>query len=265
VAKDVARAAAVGAFSVKRLGHFGKAVAFAACVFMASQAQANTVLYDNGSTTGNTNAQEFTQFGNNYEISDSLTLSQAASVGSVNFTSWLLPSISGGHTISIQWGITATANSFSSFIAGGTASVTSTLLFTNTSGFNVYSNTFSRGTVSLAAGTYYLVLAHATAEPSQNPNANGDPSFWDENDGPSTATQQVTNFSGTTTHSIGSETFQIISAETPWPAALPPFAIGVGALALLGRRWKRKVHDHTADLNWQRPPRGGLCFYARRQ
>ncbi len=215
---------------MKFFGNLTLGPALAVCMIAAVPAHASSVLYDNGPTTGNNNAQEFTQFGNDYEISDSFTLSNDAVVGGINFTSWLLPSLPGGHIVAINWGITATANSFSSFIAGGTATVTSTLLFTNTSGFNVYANNFSTGNVSLTAGTYYLVLAHAVAEPSQFPNANGDPSFWDENDGPSTATQQVTNFAGTTTHGIGSETFQVLSATTPLPSTWTMMMLGLAGL-----------------------------------
>jgi hypothetical protein len=84
----------------------------------------------------------------------------------------------------------------------------------------------------LAPGTYWFTLQDASV-PS------GDPVYWDQNDGPSTAYENVTgNLAGNNNGcNTCSEAFQIYgangpSSSTPEPATLS--LLGTGLLFLLG-------------------------------
>ena len=192
-------------------------------LFGLSQQASAAVLYDNGPINGTIDGVAIS---GGYAVSDSFTLSQASTVTGVNFGAWNYPDVT---MASVHWGI-ATASGI--YTDTATATVTSVLTGGIGSGFfPVSADSFSTGSVSLAAGTtYYLVLQNAVADPLSHPF------FWDINNGPSTATQ----LNGSP---IGSESFQIIGnnvSATPLPAALPLFATGLGAFGLLGWRRKRK-------------------------
>ena len=64
----------------------------------------------------------------------------------------------------------------------GTVSFTQSGCTTNGFGFNVCTETGSFGDVNLAAGTYWLNLENAVVN-------TGDPIYWDENSGPSSASE----------------------------------------------------------------------------
>jgi hypothetical protein len=142
----------------------------------------------------------------------------------------------------VDWGITTTPNSFSGFIASGTASVVDGAATMNLYGDEVSTDTFSLPNLHLAAGNYYLVLQNAQV-------ANGDAVFWDESDGLSTAVSNILGqLQGYTRSGLsGSESFSIMggsasSSGTPEPASwvmmLLGFA-GLGAARRAGRTLRR--------------------------
>ncbi|HSZ51813.1 MAG TPA: PEP-CTERM sorting domain-containing protein [Caulobacteraceae bacterium] len=188
--------------------------AFAAASTLAAGAASASVLYDNGPINGTINAWTVAE---GFAVSDSFTLSSAATVTGVNFGVWELP---GDTTSTVDWAI---ATAPAAYPDTGTASVTNGPTTINGFGLAVGEDSFSITPTHLAAGTYYIVLQNASV-------TNGDPLFWDENDGPSTASQLGTGV-------IGSESFQILGASVPEPSSWALMMAGVfGMGAVLRRR-----------------------------
>ncbi len=112
---------------------------------------------------------------------------------------------------------------------GQTAKVTDKFISTNQYGYNIDLVSFYAGT-SFLTGTYWLNLYNATV-PS------GDPVYWDENSGPSMASESAVG-------TIPSEAFTVVlngcSTDKNSPACAPspePGSIllfGSGILALVG-------------------------------
>ena len=90
----------------------------------------------------------------------------------------------------------------------GTVNFTQSGCVANGFGFNVCTETGSFGGPTLNAGTYWLNLQNAVV-------SNGDPVYWDENCGPSSASE---NSIGT----IPSEAFTLGGTTAPPPPARPP-------------------------------------------
>ena len=183
-------------------------------VLFAGSASAG-VIYSNGPVNG-TNQGWTINFG--FAVTDSFT-ANGETATSFDFGAWLLP---GDTANSVDWSIGTTQ--YGSDIASGTATLTNTFLF-NGSGYGIYTETGSLGSVALGTGTYWFTLQNASA-------SNGDPMYWDENDGPSTANENSLG-------SIGSETFTIYSGTTtPEPGTMS--MIGAGLL-FAGSLLRRKV------------------------
>ena len=151
-------------------------------------------IYDNGPTNGNTDAWTI-NFG--FIVSDSFNvMSTNATVTGMSFAAWL----DLGDTLSsAEVSITSSEN-------GGTSYFDQIVDFTqsgcigNEYGYNVCTETASFNGPTLTAGTYWLNLQNASS-------AAGDPVYWDENSGPSQASQ---NDVGT----IPSESFTILGSAT---------------------------------------------------
>ncbi len=187
-------------------------------------------VYDNGPPNG---AIDGFTINGGFEVSDSFTLSQTTNLTGAQFGVDLFP----GDTVSsVGWLISTgpTGNGVgdgtqpTGIIASGTTTTGSTFQ-ANVSGFNVDEITFPLG-ITLAPGTYYLSLQNAVV-------TNGDPAFWDENNGPSTAFDSaignLANFDvpGTT----GSESFQLYSAPSiATPVVISGNISGTGALNVSG-------------------------------
>jgi hypothetical protein len=206
------------------------ALALAASAGAASAA----VIYDNGPLSAATDG--FTiNFG--YAIEDSFTVATNTTATGADFVSWDIP---GDSLQSVDWVIEPTQT----YGITGTATVTSTFLFTNGYGYDIYSNHISFAGVALTAGTYYFGL--------QNGNVgNGDPVYWDQNDGPSAAygsgfggdlsvagPAQSLPCSGACTYS---ETFDITSGGVPEPTTWALMLIGFGGMGAALRSRRRVV------------------------
>ncbi|HEY1926118.1 MAG TPA: PEP-CTERM sorting domain-containing protein [Caulobacteraceae bacterium] len=173
-----------------------------------------SVLYGNGPPSGKIDGWLINP---GFAVSDSFTLTSAATITGVTFGVWTSP----GDSISaIDWGI---ADAPGVYTDTATATVTSGTGTENLYEFDVGVDSFSITPTTLAAGTYYLVLQNASV-------TNGDLAGWDVNNGPSTATTL-------TGGAVASESFQILGSSVPEPSSWGLMMAGVfGVGAALRRR-----------------------------
>jgi len=200
-----------------------------AAIGFSHQASAEIILYNNGLINGNVLALPINNGG---IVSDSFTLSQAATISGVQFGSW---NDQGDTTTSVDWSITLGADTGTSY-GGATATIDSSTQDTNAEGadlFNVFDDDFSIGSVDLGAGTYYLNLQNAQASLGGQPI--DDNVFWDDNNGPSDAVASGLGDLNDNTDGFksgsNSESFQIFGTNdtsvVPEPSGLIPVSIGV--------------------------------------
>ncbi len=175
-------------------------------------------LYDNGPINGNAYAWAI-NFG--YAVSDTFTLSEDSVVGGVSFGAWLFPD---DQLTSAEVSITSSELGGTSYF-DGTVNFSQGRCFTDSFGYNVCRETGSFSPVGLSVGTYWLNMQNA-----QVPS--GNPVYWDENSGPSRASE---NELGT----IPSEAFTInnwftttTTRSTPEPSSI--MLVGSGILGLVG-------------------------------
>jgi hypothetical protein len=160
---------------------------------VALPAMAQTI-YDNGPINGNTDAWTV-NFG--FIVSDTFNVTNSGTtITGGSFGMWLFP---GDTLTSAELSITSGEN-------GGTSYYDQTVSFTQGSctangfGFNVCTESTTFNGPTLNSGTYWLNLQNASV-PS------GDPIYWDENSGPSSASEN-------TVGSIPSEAFTVLGLTT---------------------------------------------------
>ena len=193
------------------------------CLALAVIPASAQVLYDNGPANGSVDAWTV-NFG--YVVSDTFTVG-ASTVGGFDFTVWAYP---GDTALTVDWSITSAEFGGTSY-GSGTASLTSTFISSNQYGYDIDKLSASGLNVALGAGTYWLNLQNATT-------SFGDPLFWDENSGPSQASESAVG-------TIASEAFDITSLAcagadcgppTPEPGSLVLFGTAIVGLAAVRRR-----------------------------
>jgi PEP-CTERM motif-containing protein len=190
-------------------------------------AVAQSDLYDNGAPNGTVDAWTI-NFG--FIVSDTFTLSSGANVNGINFAAWLFP---GDILESAEVSITSSEFGGTTFF-DGTVNFTQSGCTSNQFGFDVCTESGTFGDVNLSAGTYWLNLQNAVVN-------TGDPVYWDENGGPSSASENsvgtipseaFTVLGGTTT----SQTTTTGSGTTPEPSSIMLFGSGILGLAGVLRR-----------------------------
>ena len=214
------------------------ALSFISLAMLAFPVSGGT-LYSNGPLNGTGNSIAIS---GGYATSDSFTVSGASTVTSFDFAVW---NFSFDTTTNIDWSI-GTSIGGSQNGAGTDTPITGVLDLTN-GPWDVYTYTISGLNVALpGSGTYFLTLKNAIV-------TNGDPAYWDENDGPSAAYQ---DFDSGSFYSLanndtapggvcgngqvdctGSETFDINgnTSGAPEPASILLAGVG-GMLAVMLRR-----------------------------
>jgi len=201
-----------------------------ACLTPAS---AGTI-YDNGPANGNVDAWTI-NYG--YSISNSFSLGPLQhpwTLQGFEFVVWLLP---GDTMSSVDWAVTSAPFGGTTLVSG-TDTVTQSNLATNTYGYNLAQETFTIPDFPLITGTYWFQLQNAVA-------SNGDPVYWDQNDGPSQAFDSVMgdlSVAGPPAPCTGnctySESFDVLG-HAPEPAGFALMGTGLVALAALLRRTTR--------------------------
>jgi hypothetical protein len=195
------------------------------CLSLESQASAS-VLYDTGPYGG---ANEYDIDGTNI-VSDSFVLSQDSTITGVNFVGWT----GNGATISsLQFGIVSTP---ATFTLSTTVNVTNGSLLSGIfPAYDVRQDSFSTGNVSLAAGTYYLVIGDAIASTTNTPV--GGLVGWDVSGGTSTSTATANTHEG---HVFIPNTFQILGVATvPEPSTWAMMILGFAGVGFMAYRRKQ--------------------------
>ena len=194
-----------------------------ALCLVAVPAMAQTI-YSNGAINGTTDGWTI-NFG--FVVSDTFTVGGGgATVGALDFGAWVEP----GDVLETAE-VEITSSEF-----GGTTYTDQVVNFTqsgcsgNQYGFNVCTESGNLGTrVNLSSGTYWLNLDNAVVN-------DGDPIYWDENSGPSSASEN-------TVGTIPSEAFTVLGGEStttnssvPEPSSIMLFGSGILGLAGVLRR-----------------------------
>ncbi|MFZ0315118.1 MAG: PEP-CTERM sorting domain-containing protein [Candidatus Korobacteraceae bacterium] len=198
----------------------------ALCLTLAAVPAAAQVVYSNGPINGNVDAWTI-NFG--FIVSDTFNVANSGTtVTGANFGIYLFP---GDTLTSAELSITSGEN-------GGTSYFDQTVTFTTVScssnqfGYNVCNeNTVFNGP-TLNSGTYWLNLQNASV-PS------GDPVYWDENSGPSSASESSVG-------TIPSESFTVLGSSqsssssttgtVPEPSSIILFGSGILGVAGVVRR-----------------------------
>jgi hypothetical protein len=192
------------------------ALALVLCGSGAAKAQ---LVYDNGPINGTVEGWTI-NFG--FAVSDSFTLSNPTTLTSAQLGLWLYQ---GDTASSLDWAIGTSA--FGSDEGSGTASLTNVFQYTNGFGYDIYESSFPLS-ATLNAGTYWLTIQNLSV-------SNGDPGYWDENNGPSMAQENQVG-------QINSESFQLYgrTSDVPEPGAYALIgSLGLTGAALLRRKRSR--------------------------
>lgn len=207
-------------------------------IFLLAGTVSADTLYSNGGINGGNGPGPGDAFTINvgFIVSDSFTVGAAGTVTGFDFGSW---NFSGDVLTQVDWAIgSATYGNDLGFGTASGLSVSTAFQYTNQYGYDIYLNTISGLDVALTAGTYWLTLQNAVVP-------NGDPLYWDENDGPSAAFGsafgnlangaggQLTCANGAET-CTGSESFDIFGTASATPEPSTELFVGAGLLLTAG-------------------------------
>jgi len=203
------------------------------CLALAAVPAVADNAYDNGPINGNTDAWTI-NFGyivsNTFHVCCHGNAPGGNDITGISFGVWLFP---GDIVTSVDVSITSDEFGGTTFFSG-TVALTQTNISTNEFGYQIAEETGNFGPVSLADGSYWLNLQNAQT-------ANGDPIYWDENSGPSSASESAIG-------TIPSEAFTLYGSAsttttststtgpTPEPSSIMLFGSGVLGLAAALRR-----------------------------
>ena len=184
-------------------------------------------LYDDGPTDGTTDAWTINV---GFTLSDSFTLSSPGNVSGLQFAAWLFP---GDVLQSVE--VSMTSDEF-----GGTiyfqqqVDITQSGCVLNQYNYNVCTETAIFNGPSLNAGFYWLNLQNGVVN-------TGDPVYWDENRGPSEASENSLGTMPAESFTIlGSTGTTTTTGTTPEPGSLMLFGSGVlGFLGIVRRKFGR--------------------------
>ncbi|HKD84562.1 MAG TPA: PEP-CTERM sorting domain-containing protein [Terriglobales bacterium] len=193
----------------------------ALCVMLIATPSMAQTVYSNGPTNGNTDAWTI-NFG--FVVSDTFVVNNShnsATITGFTMADWLFP---GDTLISADLSITSAENGGTSFFEQ-TENFTQSACSANTFGFNVCLEDTAFSGPTLENGTYWINVQNAVV-------TTGDPIFWDENSGPSSASQ-------TTVGSVPSESFTVrgsfesSTGTVPEPSSNMLFGSGILGFASL--------------------------------
>ena len=158
-------------------------------------------IYDNGPTNGTVDAWTINS---GFIVSDTFTLQSSNAPSGMQFAAWLFP---GDILASVELSITSSEFGGTTYF-DGVVNFTQGDCTTNQLGFSICVESGTFPNVNLNAGTYWMNLQNAVVN-------TGDPVYWDENSGPSYASE---NSVGT----IPSESFTVLGGSTTSTSS-PPF------------------------------------------
>jgi hypothetical protein len=198
------------------------------CLTLAvAPAKADT-LYSNGAYNGTVDAWTINS---GFSVSDSFTCTDCAP-NSLHIVTWNLPGfVTTG--VEIQLGASSFGNNYADLSLSPSGS---TDLGANQFGYELWQYDFTFAAVAVPSGTNWVTLSNAT-------DSGGNPVYWDENSGPSSAYENIVG-------SIPSEAFTLngtcgagspgCGPPVPEPSSILLFGSGVLALAgVLRRRLNR--------------------------
>jgi hypothetical protein len=196
-----------------------------ALCLVALPAMADTV-YDNGPINGTTDGWTI-NFG--FAVSDTFTVSGGgATITGLAFGAWLFP----GDVLQSAEVLIGTSE-FSGDLFDGVANFTQSNCVGNQYGFNVCTETGNFSGPALGDGSYWLTLQNASVN-------TGDPIYWDENSGPSQASENsvgtVPSEAFTVLGTGGTSTTTTTGGTVPEPSSIMLFGSGILGLAGVLRR-----------------------------
>jgi hypothetical protein len=177
-------------------------------------------IYSNGPINGDVDGWTIND---GFVVSDSFTVPQGMSqINGLVFGAWLFP---GDLLESVEVSITSSEFGGTVYFDQQVAfTVTPAGCYSNDFGFNVCAEEGSFNGPSLGNGTYWLNLSNAIVN-------DGDPVYWDENSGPSQASESSIG-------SIPSESFTVLGSSTSTTGTVPEpgslMLLAAGAITFAG-------------------------------